>query len=190
MYELTKQRQKCDINPIKAIIDDAVKISCDYLIPTAFDAFVWKSLTAEERFYLRGLDIESRGEYRSGAYQELARGFGITGYKSLLASGKANQTRLKTASEFASKHLGDAGFGDSLIRHSLFAVLEVVRTGETEAGRRWFRNELKETYWNHRKTLIEILGYLGNLGLTNMPHWKEDAKAAQLLAVAVENDHV
>jgi len=190
MYELTKPRRNGDANPIKSIIDEAVKIACDYLIPIGFDAFVWKSITAEERFYLRGLDIESRGEYRSGAYQELARGFGINAYKPMLAGSKANQTRLKTATEFGSRQLGDSGFGNSLIRHALFAVREVVRTEQTESGRNWFRNELKENYWNHRKTLIEILKYLGNLGFTNMSHWKEDAKAAQLLAVAVENDHI
>ena len=190
MYELTKPRRNGDANPIKSIIDEAVKIACDYLIPIGFDAFVWKAITAEERFYLRGLDIESRGEYRSGAYQELARGFGINAYKPMLASGKANQTRLKTATEFGSRQLGDSGFGNSLIRHALFAVREVARTEQTETGRNWFRNELKENYWNHRKTLIEILKYLGNLGFTNMAHWKEDAKAAQLLAVAVENDHI
>jgi putative DNA methylase len=190
MYELTKPRRNGVDNPIKSIIDEAVKIACDYLIPVSFDAFIWKALTAEERFYLRGLDIESRGEYRSGAYQELARGFGMTGYKSMLASGRANQTRLKTATEFGSRQLGDSGFGNSLIRHALFAVREVVRTEQTETGRNWFRNELKESYWNHRKALIEILKYLGNLAFTNMTHWKDDAKAAQLLAVAVENDHV
>jgi len=190
MYELTKSRRNGDTNPIKSIIDEAVRIACDYLIPMGFDAFVWKALTAQERFYLRGLDIESRGEYRSGAYQELARGFGVSGYKPMLASVKANQTRLKTASEFSSRQLGDSDFGNSLIRHSLFAVREVVRTEKTETGRNWFRNELKESYWNHRKTLIEILKYLGNLGFTNMAHWKDDAKAAQLLAVAVENDHI
>jgi putative DNA methylase len=190
MRELTKPRQNGDENLIKSIIDVAVKIACDYLIPIGFDSFVWKALTAEERFYLRGLDIESRGEYRSGAYQELARGFGINEYKPMLASGKANQTRLKTASEFSSRQLGDSGFGNSLIRHALFAVREVVRTEQTESGRNWFRNELNESYWNHRKTLIEILKYLGNLGFTNMAHWKDDAKAAHLLAVAVENDHI
>jgi putative DNA methylase len=190
MYELTKPQRSEDDNPIEIIINEAVKIACDYLIPSGFDAFVWKALTAEERFYLRGLDIESRGEYRSGAYQELARGFGINEYKPMIASGKANQTRLKTASEFSSRQIGDSGFGNSLIRHALFAVREVVRTEQTEAGRNWFRNELKESYWNHRKTLIVILKYLGNLGFTNMAHWKDDAKAAQLLAVAVENDHI
>src|SRR2546422_10523496 len=35
----------------------------------------------EERFYVKGLDIESHGELRAGAYQELARGFGVKEYQ-------------------------------------------------------------------------------------------------------------
>ena len=41
-------------------------------MPQGFDAFVWKTLTSEERFYVKGLDIASHGELRAGAYQELA----------------------------------------------------------------------------------------------------------------------
>lgn len=189
--ELSRPRQQGEKSPVEDIIIQAVKIACDHLVPQGIDNFIWKSLTPEERFYLKGLDIESRGEYRSGAYQELARGFGIREYRPLLASGRANQTRLKTASEFAARLLGDTGFGASLVRHVLFAVREAVRTGETVTSRNWFRNELGENYWSQRKTIIDILNYLASMGQNkNMPQWREDANAARLLAGAVENDHI
>jgi hypothetical protein len=189
--ELSRHRQQGERSPVEDIIIQAVKIACDHLVPQGIDTFIWKGLTPEERFYLKGLDMESRGEYRSGAYQELARGFGIREYRSLLASGRANQTRLKTASEFASRLLGDTGFGASLVRHVLFAVREAVRTGETVTSRNWFRNELGENYWSQRKTIIDILNYLASMGQNkNMPQWQEDANAARLLAGAVENDHI
>ena len=112
-HELAKPRKRAKASPIEQIIADAVKVACDYLVPQGFDAFVWKTLTPEERFYVKGLDIESHGELRAGAYQELARGFGVKEYQPLLASGKANQTRLKTASEFGTRLLGNGGFGVS-----------------------------------------------------------------------------
>ena len=37
-----------------------------------------RDLSLVERYYLRSLDIESRGERRQGMYEELARGFGVT----------------------------------------------------------------------------------------------------------------
>jgi len=187
-YELSKQRRKGEESPITKVITDAVKIASNYLVPTGFDAFTWKLLTAEERFYLKGLDIGSHGEYRTGAYQELARSFGVKEYRHLLYSSKANETRLKTASEFAARHLGDDGFGHSLVRHALFAIREVTRSGATEAGRNWLHAEVAN-YWTQRKTLIEILRYLSNIRYTQATHWKPDAESAWLLVGALENDH-
>ena len=46
-----------------------------------------------------------------------------------------------------------------------------------------------QDYWLQRKHLLEILRYLATMGL-KLPHWKADAKEAQLLAGAVENDSV
>jgi putative DNA methylase len=68
----------------------ACRFACDVLIPKGFSETLWKTLLAEERFYLKGLEIESHGEHRNGVYQELARGFGINEYKPLLAATKAN----------------------------------------------------------------------------------------------------
>jgi len=187
-YELSKPRKKGETSEIEKLIANAVKIACDYLVPKDFDSVVWKNLTPEERFYLKGLDIETHGEYRSGAYQELARGFGIKEYKSMQDSGKANETRLKTASEFAAKQLGDIGFGASLVRNTLFAIREIVRTGETQKGKTWLRTEIKD-YWNQRKNIIQILQFLSAMGL-RLTHWQTDADAARLLAGAVENDSI
>ncbi|MEG4445810.1 DUF1156 domain-containing protein [Microcoleus sp. AT9_B5] len=187
-YELSKPRKKGETSEIEKLIADAVKIACDYLVPKGFDSFIWKSLTPEEKFYLKGLDIETHSEYRSSAYQELARGFGIKEYKSMLDSSKANETRLKTASEFATKQLGDIGFGASLVRNALFAIREIVRTGEAQKGKTWLRTEIKN-YWHQRKNIIEILQFLSAMEL-KLTHWQSDADAAKLLAGAVENDSI
>ena len=188
-YELTKPRNKKEPSPIEQLIDNAVQIACDYLVPKGFDSFIWKTLTPDERFYLKGLDLESHGEFRAGAYQELARGFGIKDYISLLSNSKANETHLKTASEFATKLLNkDTPFSTSLVRNALFAIREIVRSEEVSTGKSWLRNEVLD-YWNQRKTLIEILNYLATVGKI-IPHWQKDAEAARLLTGAVENDSV
>ena len=190
-YELSKPRKKGDTSPIEKLIDDAVKIACDYLVPVGFDTFIWKTLTPVERFYLKGLDLESHGEYRSGAYQELARGFGLKDYQTLLAAVKANETRLKTPTEFANKSLNtdkDTGFSNSLVRNILFAIREAARTGEVKDGKNWLKTEIPD-YWHYRKTIIEILKYLATMGI-KLKDWQKDAEAARLVAGAVENDTV
>ena len=122
-----------------------------------------------------------------GAYQELARGFGVREYKLFFAKTKPNQTRFKTAREFDNKVLGGEGFGSSLVRNALFAVREAIRTEEAQTGKNWLRNEFNG-YWDQRKNLIKVLNYLGAMEYRS-EHWKDDSQAARLVSGAVENDH-
>ena len=190
--ELTRVRQAGEVSPVEQLIAQAVEIACNYLMPSGIEKNTWQAINPEERFYIKGLEMESHGEYRAGAYQELARGFGLRDYKYLLANARANENRLKNASEFAARNLGDEGFENSILRHTLFAVREVVRTEETEVGRNWLRNELGDRYWNQRQLVIALLDYLVKFEFNqNMEHWHKDAHAAHLLMGAIRNeDHI
>ncbi|NQX00649.1 DUF1156 domain-containing protein [bacterium] len=182
--------KRAERSPLEAAIAEAVKIACDHLVPAGIDRPLWKALGPAERFYLKGLDLESRGEFRSGAYQELARGFGVRDYTALLGNDKANEVRLLTATEFGRKLLraGEDAFSESLLRHTLFAIREVAKSDQgAEPGRAWLKAEVKD-YWSHRKTLIAILQYLSRFQ-HSLPSWQTDSKAAALLAGALENDH-
>ncbi|WP_422448092.1 anti-phage-associated DUF1156 domain-containing protein [Thermoanaerobacterium sp. DL9XJH110] len=190
-YELSKTRVSGEESPVEKIINEAVKIAYDYLTPSGFDSYLWKMLTPEERFYIKGLDLEKDGIYQIGAYQELARGFGVKEYKDLLASTRANQARLKTAMEFGMRGLGGAdSFSNSLLRNVLAALHQAIKAEDTMQGRNWLKNELPN-YWNQRNTIVEILNYISALEhIENMPHWKEEARYARLLAELVKNDGV
>jgi adenine-specific DNA methylase len=189
--ELSRQRTPNTRSELEKLIDEAVRIACDHLVPAGFDSFVWKTLRPVERFYLKGLDLESHAEYRAGAYQELARGFGLRDYKELLGSDRANQVTLKTATEFGRKLLrgGDDPFAETVTRQVLFAVREVAASdeGSAEPGLLWLREEVPD-FWANRKAVLEILRYLARLEHT-VPNWESDAKAAHILAGAVENMH-
>lgn len=186
-YELTRTRNKGEKSPVEELIGRAVKIACDHLVPKGIDVHLWKSLTAMERLYIKGLELESHGEYRTGVYQELARGFGVQEYKPLLANTKANQTRLKTASEFGRKEMGDTGFGATLVRHALFSALKTSEAESTRDGITWLTTEVKD-YASNRQRLIEILEFLATLRQNaSMAHWHRDAEAAGLLAGALRN---
>lgn len=188
--EILRQHKPGEIGPVEQVIRNAVKIACDHLVPRQLDVDLWKRLDPMERFYIKGLEVETHGEYRNGVYQELARGFGATEYKDLLATTKANQTRLKTASELGRKSLSGSGFGSSLVRQCLFAVHLTVKNEDTREGLNWFHTELSD-YWSIRERISLILEYIARLRfLAPMEHWYPDANAAQILAGAVRNDHV
>ncbi len=186
-YELTKTRAKGEKSPVEELIERAVKIACDHMVPRGVDTHLWKSLSALERFYLKGLELESHGEHRVGVYQELARGFGVEEYKPLLASTKANETRLKTAGEFGNKEMGDAGFGATLVRHTLFAVCKTMETDSPRDGLTWLTTEVKD-YAVSRARILDILEFLATLRHhASLPHWRKDAEAAGILAGALRN---
>lgn len=185
-YELSRERQAGEVSEIQKIIDSAVTVACEYLVPGGFDASAWRQLCGEERFYLKGLEIQSHGEYRNGVFQELARGFGLRDYKLFLQTGSANETRLASAVEFNNKELQTEGFGSTLVRHVLFAVRETHKNQSARSGRQWLYNELPD-YWGSRLRIIHILSYLQRLGIY-LDNWQDDVYAARLLQGYLEND--
>jgi putative DNA methylase len=194
--EILREQKPGEVGAVEQLIRRAVKIACDHLVPRGLDAELWKSFGPMERFYIKGLEVESHGEYRSGVYQELARGFGATDYTDLLASTKANETRLKSASELGKKMLGTFGsagekFDDSLVRQCLFAVSLTVKTEATKEGMDYLHMELRDGYWANREKITGILDYIAVLhNAASMEQWQKDSHAVVLLAGAVRNDHM
>ena len=137
-YELSKIRTSGDESPVEKIISMAKKIAYDFLIPTGFNTDIWKMLAPEERFYIKGIEFQKNGINQIGAYQELAKGFGVREYRSLLASTRANQARLKTAMEFGTRSLGGKEeFSNTLLRNVLMALHQSINAENTLVGRNW-----------------------------------------------------
>lgn len=187
-YELGKERKKGEENEIEKIIQSAVRVAMDYLVPNGMQEQYWRKLQPEERFFLKGLEVEQGGEYRSGVYMEMARGYGLHEYSYLLNTSKANQTRLKTASEFKNKELGKGDFGVTLTRQILFAIFETIKTENPQEGRHWLYNEWK-AYWDERQLILHLLDYL-IMKCAHIEHWEKDVEAAKLLKGYIENDTV
>ena len=189
-HELFRERTRNEKSEFEKVIDRAVEIAANHLIPRGFDEFHWKSLGSDERLYLKGLELERHREARAGAYIELAKGFGVREYTNLYERSEANAVRFKTASEFKRQQLEGEGFASSLTRHVLFAIAETVREENARAGLDYLKTDGAVDYWGKRKAILALLAYFKPLAhIGHMPHWAEDADAAERLAGAVENDH-
>jgi adenine-specific DNA methylase len=189
-HELFRVRARKEKSEFQKVIDRAVNIATNYRVPRGIEAHVWRNLDMMERLYLSGLEMERHGEARQGAYQELARGFGVEDYKVLLADAQANKARFKTATEFKRAGLSGAGFAESLLRHTLFAIHEAAHTDSAREGLNYLKAD-RPDYWTRREEIIVVLEYLAaarNLGA--LGHWKKDAEVALVLAGAVRNDHI
>jgi putative DNA methylase len=192
-YELSKPRNSGDEGPIESIINKAVKIAFDYLIPEDFDNLVWRDLLPEERFFIRGLELEMANIYQVSAYQELARGFGVGDYKDLFENFKANSVRLKTAYEFRTKGIDKDIFGGSLMRNVLASVYQCVQAESTTEGKNYLKAKYDQNneYWEKRSAIIVILEFLSRFeNISHMQHWHQDSYYARLLKEAIRNDGI
>lgn len=186
--QLQREKRKGEVNELERVIIGAVQVAMDHLVPQGLDGRLWRTLRPEERFYLKGVEVEQHGEYRSGVYQEMARGFGLPDYKALMETGKANETRLRTAIEFKNKEMGEDGFGDTLIRKLLFAIRETHKEEDPEEGRNYLHQALGvQVYWELRQDMIKLLDYL-DLKCGHIAHWQEDVAALRLLKGYLGND--
>ena len=192
-YWLSQSKDKIEDNPIEAIIKKAVKIAYDYLIPEGFNKSIWKDLTSDERFFIRGIEIEMSGSYQINSYQELARGFGVKDYKDMFAEFKANATRLMTPSEFKMKNINKEGFNSSIVRHILVALNECTKSKSTTEGVSYLRSTYTKDneFWYKKSIMLEILLFITKLeNIDNMTHWHEHAYSAKILKEALKNDGI
>ena len=212
-HEVFAVRSRNEKSDFQVVIERALGIACDYLVPRGLD-HSWRELSLAERYYLRALDIESRGERRKGMYEELARGFGVTDIRPLLKSDKANGARMHTASGFAATLLAQADgavadadtlptrrgrnasqaahpFASAPLRHLLFAIRETTAADNSpEPGRQYLRDTFGQGYWNLRERFISLLEWLTQLGnAAGMEEWHADSEAARFLLGRLRNDH-
>lgn len=211
-HEVFAVRARNEKSDFQIVIERALGIACDTLIPRGLDNY-WRELSLVERYYLRALDIESRGERRQGMYEELARGFGVTDIKPLLKTDKANGARVFTPSGLSSSLMGPIRgtevdgalpgrrgraassaphpFATSALRHLMFAVRETVSGDQSpEPGRQYLRDTFGQAYWGKREGFVALLDWFAALGnAEGMTEWLEDSEAARILAGRLRNDH-
>lgn len=211
-HEVFAVREKNQKSDFQIVIERALGIACDTLIPRGLDNS-WRDLSLVERYYLRALDIESRGERRQGMYEELARGFGVSDIKPLLKNDKANGARMYTPSGLASSLLGTATgaqssdvplarrgragssvahpFASSALRHLMFAIRETAAADNSpEPGRQYLRDTFGQAYWTKREGFVGLLEWLSALGnAEDMNEWANDSEASRILAGRLRNDH-
>ena len=201
--EVYREYKRGEKSQFEEVIERAIHIAGEILVPRGLEE-AWRNLTLAERFYLRALDIESRGEHRQAMYQELARGFGLKDIKPLLLSDKANGARVRTPKDFGTVTLESADaqraitkgktgpheFASTDVRHLLFAVREVSENNsDTELGRTYLKDYLGSLYWSRRSKLIGILEWISCLSaFDGMEQWENDSTSARLLAGRLRND--
>jgi putative DNA methylase len=124
--EAIRPRVKGETTFVDSLISFAVDTANQSLVPQGIPKAHWDRLSGAERFYLKMLEMEGRGAKTLDNYQNFAKAFKVCDFKPLLASQKANNTRLKSAVEFGRGEMGEGSeLHDSVLRAVLYAVMEL-----------------------------------------------------------------
>lgn len=189
--ELNRERDKKNKSPIQTIIESAVRVAFEYLIPKGFSKATWKDFTKEEKYYIKALEFERTGNFALSSYQELARGLGVPEYTTMLASSKANAARVKTPVEFANRYLSDSHpLAGTLVRQILMAIYVSIKNDDATTGKNWLRNEVP-TYWTDRPKISEVFdAIIAFETVEGAEHWVDSVQYAKYVKSLVENDGV
>lgn len=194
---------------IRSLLDDMKRLASDFLIPADLGQpalegrpallkprEIWDNLSGDERFFLKGLEVERGNEVRLGAYQDLARGFGVQHHRDLMGSVSPNKARLKTAKEFRARDIRRRDSSDTaedisletfaagVVRHALYGIYLAMDSGDLRVPMEWFGRSMPE-YWERRKLLVSVLDYIARAKTAAR---EPEAAVALQLAGAVAGD--
>jgi putative DNA methylase len=183
--DMARVRRRSEHTPLGEFIRGTVEDASGLLIPKDIDKTTWRKITKEERFYIKGLELQRHGVASVGAYQELARGLGVKDYSGFLENSRANEARLMTPTEWKLKNVENS-FG--LLRKVFAAIFIGHREDDPNKGRFYLKSKV-EDYADQYHVLLSLCTYLAGLqSELAETGWKNDAVQAGRLLNSLKAD--
>jgi putative DNA methylase len=188
--EAIRPRVKGEITFVDSLIAFAVDTANQSLVPQGIEKKYWDKLTGVERFYLKMLDMESRGAKTLDNYQNFAKAFKVANFKPLLASQKANDARLKSSLEFGRTEMGEGSqLYESVLRAVLYAIMELDKNMDGDEVLTHLMLNIPNYYGDmtQRELAMELAEYLGK----RLDHLRpEEASNARVLYELLKNQRL
>ena len=169
----------------KDMLAAAEKHRDERLYPEGFDGPSWEGLARGERFYLMGIEQEERGDRSQELYQLSSKAYGITDYRPLLASTKANEARLMTPLEINGRRKLLETIGEDTYTAALLgAVAQAEKEATANAAHRHLKdlfNPLTPESAAHLRRIARFLAARKN----NLPHWKQSSEWLEEIEVGI-----
>lgn len=159
--EASRPRKKGEKGFVERIIEFAVQVANEHMVPGNLSGRLWQQLSGSERFYLKMVDLEADGLAKLDNYQNFARAFRVPDYTALMADTRANSARLKASPDFKRRtgfEIPD--FGPGIIRAVLCGIWELSAETDPQLVLEQIR-EMVENYLRRREDMIEVAEYLG-----------------------------
>ncbi len=183
--EALRPRQRGQKGIVGEIIDFAVQVANEHLMPEGLSPATWERLTGGERFYLKMVDLEMNGVKKLDNYQNFAKAFRFSDYSALMASLKPNAARLKTATELKRGEF-EGEFGRSPLRALLYALYELKREIDVNEVMAHLR-DMVPGYHGRREDLMAMARYLVLKRDRPLP---DEAESAHVLLGRIQNERL
>ena len=190
--DMPKESLRPRVKNQKTLVDDLIEFAVDianqYLVPQGLSKSVWDDLVGSERFYLKMLDMESKGINSLSNYQNFAKAFKVLDFSSLIGDSKANKTQLKTAEIFGKRYMGSTDeFGSTNVRNVLYAIFLLMENKISSDDVLHQLKELVLDFYRKRDLLIAIADYINKKtsGIREI-----ESQSARILRDLIRNERV
>ncbi len=182
--EAVRPRVKKQLTFVDDLIEFAVGVANQCLVPPGIEKSHWDNLQPAERFYLKMLDLEAKGSKTLDNYQNFSKAFQVRSYKPFMASEKANAARLKSSEEFGKTDMsGDSEFANTVLRGVLYGIWELQKDIEGDKVVSHLGENIPD-YYRQRDIIVELADYLAKKLEGMRP---EEASSARVLRDLVRN---
>ncbi len=182
--EAVRPRVKGERGLVAEIIDFAVQVANEHMVPEGMAPKVWELLTGSERFFFKMMDVEETGAKKLDNYQNFAKAFGVGRYEDLMGSMEPNKARLRSAKEFKKSGFEGSEFGGSKSRALLFAIYEIQKEIEGDDVLSHLR-DMVPNYFDDRDDLASLAEYVAKKRAKTD---EQEARAAGILHGLIRNE--
>ncbi|MGY3581451.1 putative DNA methylase [Bradyrhizobium sp. USDA 4341] len=184
--EALRPRRIGEKNLVGEIIDFAVQIANEHMVPEQMAPRLWEGLSGAERFYFKMMDIETTSLRKLDNYQNFAKAFRVDDYGSLMGSLEPNKARLKAAREFKKSGFEIPEFGPSVTRVILYAIYELESEAEGDEVLSHLRDMLP-SYHSKRDDVAAIAEYIAR---KREKVDETESRAARILHGLIRNERL
>jgi putative DNA methylase len=184
--EALRPRRTGEKNLVGEVIDFAVQVANEHMVPEYMTPKLWEGLTGAERFYLKMMDIETTSLRKLDNYQNFAKAFRVNDYDKLMGPMEPNKARLKTAKEFKKNGFEIPEFGPSITRAALYGILELENDMEGDDVLSHLK-DLLPNYHNKRDDLAAIAEYIAR---KREAVDETESRAARILHGLIRNERL
>jgi adenine-specific DNA methylase len=182
--EAIRPQGRGERNLVNEVIEFAVQVANEHMVPEGMSSKTWGKLTGAERFYFKMMDIETTGAKKLDNYQNFAKAFRVPAYDDLMGNMEPNNATLKTAKQLKKTGFEINEFGPSKSRALLYAICEVEHDVDGDEALSHLRDQV-DGYFNAREDLMALAEYVA---LKRDKVDDEEARAARIVHGLIRNE--